>query len=279
MDEYRATNRANWDDRAAAHAVAPSYHVDRLVEDPDALSEVVAFDAPYLGDVAGLDLLHLQCHIGTDTLSWAKLGAHVTGLDFSAASLAQARAIADRMGVAAEWVEAEFYDAPAALGGRQFDVVYTGVGALCWLPDIAGWARVVASCLRPGGRLLVREGHPMMWALDDERDDDVLALRYPYFETDEPNRFDDGGTYAEVPEGTTFETATTYDWSHGIGEILTAVLDAGLVIEGFEEHRFLDWQPWELFEPIPDTGLYRLPERLSDRVPLAYTLQARRPGA
>lgn len=278
LDDWTRTNLAAWDERAPAHAASPEYAVDRLVDDPEHLSGVVAFDRPRMGDVAGIRLLHLQCHIGTDTLSWARLGAQVTGLDFSAASLRVARDLATRMGHDdARFVEATVEDAPAVLAGEEFDVVYTGVGALCWLPSVARWAEVVASLLAPGGRLFIREAHPVLWALDYERDDDLLVLDVPYFEQPEPTRWDEDDTYVEVPDGTRFEQTVSYDWNHGVGEILSAVLDAGLRIERYEEHREVPWRPFELFEPSPDhAGEWVLPAHRRELAPLTYTLIARR---
>jgi 2-polyprenyl-3-methyl-5-hydroxy-6-metoxy-1,4-benzoquinol methylase len=152
MSDYRAVNRANWDDRAQAHAASADYNFDDFVADPAYLSDVVRFDLPLLGDVAGLRGVHLQCHIGTDTLSLARLGATMTGVDFSPRSLEQARRLAEQAGPAVEYVESDLYAAAEALGGATFDLVYTGIGALCWLPDVRAWARTVAALLRPGGR-------------------------------------------------------------------------------------------------------------------------------
>jgi SAM-dependent methyltransferase len=277
LDEHRSANRANWDDRALIHAGSGGYDLDGFVADPTRLSGVVDFDRHAVGDVTGRRLVHLQCHIGTDTLSWARLGAEVTGYDFSAASLEAARDLAARAGIDATFVEGELYDAPQLLDRESFDVVYTGTGALCWLPDIRRWAQVVASLLRPGGRLLVREGHPVLWALDHDREDDALVVATPYFETAVPMRWDDPFTYGDGGKAT-LAHATTYEWNHGIGEILTAVLDAGLTIEAFTEHRSLEWQAWHLFALNEATGRYELPEHLRDRVPLMYTLVATKRG-
>ena len=277
LDEYREANLANWNDRVPVHASSDTYDLDRFDAGRDDISSVVDLDRRSIGDVAGKRLLHLQCHIGTDTVSWGRLGASVTGYDFSAPALEQARRLAARMGLEdARFVEGELYDAPERLAGERFDVVYTGVGALCWLPDIRRWAEVVASLLAPGGTLLMREGHPVLWALDHDRDDDQLVLATPYFETAEPIRWDDAETYTEGGEGA-IEHTVTYEWNHGLGEILTAVLDAGLTIRRFEEHRDLEWAAWHLFTPDADTGRYRLPEELRDRVPCMYTLVAERP--
>lgn len=146
-------NRANWNERAGLHAASPDYEAETFVATPEHLSAVVRFDLPRLGDIAGLRAVHLQCHIGTDTLSLARLGAHMSGLDFSPASLQQARRLAARCGTAIDYVESSVYDAATALPRASFDLVYTGIGALNWLPRIDDWARNVAALLKPGGRL------------------------------------------------------------------------------------------------------------------------------
>jgi 2-polyprenyl-3-methyl-5-hydroxy-6-metoxy-1,4-benzoquinol methylase len=139
MGDYRDINRANWDERAPAHATSPDYNVQRFVDDPAFIGDVVRFDRPLLGDLNGLRGVHLQCHIGTDTVSLSRLGARMTGLDFSPASIEQARALVARSGDDVTFVESDVYDAKSALGGEQFDLVFTGIGALCWLPSISRW--------------------------------------------------------------------------------------------------------------------------------------------
>ena len=271
MEHYGAVNRANWDERVAAHAASPDYHVDEFIADPSYLSEVVRFDLPLLGDVRGLRGVHLQCHIGTDTISLARLGASMTGVDFSGPAVRQARALAEQTGADATFVESDVYEAADAVGRGAFDLVFTGIGALCWLPSISRWARVVASLLRPGGRLFIREGHPMLWTLQDGRDDNLLVVEYPYFEREEPIVFDEGGTY--VATDVVFEQTVTHEWNHGLGEIVTALLDAGLVITGLTEHDSVPWeaQPGQM-EQIGG-GEWRLAER-PWRLPHSYTLQA-----
>ena len=275
MDEYLEVNRLNWDERATVHAASAEYGFDRFVSDSEHLSDVVRFDRPLLGDVTGLTGIHLQCHIGTDTVSLARLGADMTGLDFSPASLAQARRIARLAGADVRFVEAAVYDAPGALGPELFDLVYTGIGALCWLPDIARWARVVAGLLRPDGRLFIREGHPVLWALDDPRPDGLLAVEYPYFEREEPMVFDEGGTYVDTDA--VFTHNRTHEWNHGLGEIVTALMAAGMDLTGLVEHDSVPWDalPGQM-EPVGG-GEWRLADR-PWRLPHTYTLQAiRRP--
>jgi SAM-dependent methyltransferase len=271
VEDYAELNRASWDERAPAHAASPGYAVERFASDPGYLSEVVRFDLPLLGDISGLRGAHLQCHIGTDTVSLARLGASMTGLDFSSASIAQARRIAGLAGADVRFVEAGVYDAVTVLGAQSFDLVYTGIGALCWLPDIARWAGVVAGLLRPGGRLFIREGHPVLWALDDTRDDGLLVLEYPYVERAEPMVFDEGGTYVETDA--VFTHNRTHEWNHGLGQIVTALMTAGMDLTGLTEH---DSVPWEALpgrmEELPD-GEWRVADR-PWRLPHSYTLQA-----
>jgi SAM-dependent methyltransferase len=275
VTDYRAVNRANWNERAPAHAASPDYAVDRYLADPSYLSHVVRFDLPRLGDVTGQRGVHLQCHIGTDTISLSRLGARMTGLDFSGASLAVARDLAARAGAEIEYVEAEVYDAPDVLGSGGFDLVFTGVGALCWLPDVARWARVVSALLRPGGRLFIREGHPMLWAIDETRSDGVLAVDYPYFETAEPLVWEEDGTY--VATDASFQHNVTHSWNHGLAEVVTAVMAAGLELTMLEEHDSVPWNaiPGRMTRDEHDE--YRLTER-PERLPCTYTLQARKPG-
>ena len=271
--DYLAVNRANWDDRAAAHVASPEYAVDRYVDDPVHRSTVVRFDEPRLGDVAGLRGVHLQCHIGTDTLSLHRLGARMTGVDLSPASIAQARSLAERAGAAVDYVEADVYAAREALGGRSFDLVYTGVGALGWLPSIQRWAEVVVGLLAPGGRLFLREGHPMLWALDDARTD-LLEVAHPYFETPDPLVWDEPGTYVETDVEITH--TRTMEWNHGLGETVGALLDQGLVLTMLEEHRSVPWEALPGRMDRGDDGEWRLREH-PERLPLSYTLQAVRP--
>ena len=274
MDDYLEVNRLNWDERAPAHAASPDYGFSRFVADPRHLSGVVRFDLPLLGDLVGLTGIHLQCHIGTDTLSLARLGARMTGLDLSPASLEQARRLAAEAGPAVDYVEADTYSAPRALGGRTFDLVYTGIGALCWLPDIDRWAGVVDDLLVPGGRLFVREGHPMMWAVDERRTD-VLSLGYPYFETPEPWDDEEPGTY--VATDTEFVHNRAISWNHGLGETVTALLSRGFEVTGLVEHRSVPWDALPGRMTVDgDLGEWSLTEH-GDRLPLSYTLQARKP--
>jgi SAM-dependent methyltransferase len=232
----------------------------------------VRYDLARLGRLDGRDVVHLQCHIGTDTVSLARLGARsVTGLDFSPAALEAGRALARRASADVRFVEADAYDAVGVLGAHCCDVVYTGIGAICWLPDIRRWADVVAGLLRPGGRLFMREGHPVLWAICDPRPDGLLVLEYPYFET-EGTVFVEEDSYAgsgavTVPESVSF--------NHGLGEIFTALTEAGLTVTALEEHREVPWNPLgDAMIPSPDFEEEFVLASGRDRMPLTYTLQA-----
>ena len=270
MDESLALNLASWDERAPAHAASPDYAVERFLRDPSFISDVVRFDLPRLGDIAGLRGVHLQCHIGTDTVSLARLGARMSGLDFSAPALAEARRLATQTGAEIQFGQAEVYDALSVLDGGSFDFVFTGIGALCWLPRIRPWAAVVAELLVPGGWLFIREGHPMLWTVA-ERPGEMLVIDHAYFEREEPLVWDEGGTYVQTD--VTFEHNVTHEWNHGLGEIVTALLDVGMELTMLVEHDSVPWEalPGRMERTAHDE--WTLADR-PWRVPHSYTLRA-----
>ncbi|KJC64911.1 class I SAM-dependent methyltransferase [Agreia bicolorata] len=276
MTDYLNANRDNWNDRASAHAVRTGvgYQVQRYIDDRNLISDVVRFDRERLGPIEGLRTVHLQCHIGTDTLSLARLGAHVTGLDFSPVALDEARALVEESGDAVDFVESDVYSAVDALGEDGFDLVYTGIGALCWLPSIERWAAVVASLLKPGGRLFMREGHPILWTMDERLADD-LHLRFPYFEQTDPLEWNDEASYVETDRPIT--ATKTYEWNHGIGEIVTALLNAGLTLTMLVEHDSVPWRALPGQMLMRPDGEFALDER-AGVAPLSYTIQAVKTG-
>ncbi len=270
MDAPRSDNRDNWDDRVAGHI--EGYRVDHYINEPAHMSDIVMFDKERLGDIAGLDVLHLQCHIGTDTLTLARLGANVTGVDFAPSAIATADDMFARTNTPGRFVLSELYDSPQALQG-QFDIVYTGVGAINWLPDIGGWAGVVDHFVKPGGRLFMTEGHPVAWALDQDREDRLLVLGFPYFE----GRMQTWNEERSYLGDATLTYTTSHEWNHGLGEIFTALLERGFEIRLFEEHRVLPWQMHSWMEVGKD-GWFRFPHEIADQVPLMYTLVAQKPS-
>ena len=272
VDEYIEVNLANWNSRVAHHEHASG--LEQFRTDPAHLSNAVRFDLARLGSIDGLDVVHLQCHIGTDTLSLSRLGARsVTGLDLSAPALAVAAQLAADCDAPIEYVESELYGAVDALGAGRFDVVYTGLGALCWLPDIHRWAQVVAALLRPGGRLFIREGHPMLWTLADPRPDGLLVVEFPYFET-EGVHFSEPVSYVAHDEP--LGSPDIVHFNHGLGEVITALMNSGMALTAIEEHNTVPWNPLDDAMEAVGGGEYRL-RSAPDRLAVTYTLQAAKP--
>lgn len=282
-ERYYDANRSWWDQVVPIHEASRGYDREGFLRGEKPLCPVELAELGPL--VPGKRLLHLQCHFGMDTLGWARLGASVTGLDFSGPAVEAARRLSAESGIPGRFIHANVYDAPAALGGEQFDVVYTGIGALNWLPDVRAWARVAAACVRPGGILYLYEGHPVLFILDPERKDGLLVARERYFEMPAPLASETTTTYVDGPS---FEPRRNYEWNHGLGELVTAVVEAGLRIDFVHEHREIPWQALPWMEPVGPgaTGadgryqanrMWRLPEPQRDVVPLMVSLRATKP--
>jgi SAM-dependent methyltransferase len=268
-------NRANWESRVPIHVGPGGYESERFVSDPSLLSGVVSFDATRLGRLDGLDVVHLQCHIGTDTLSLARLGARSTaGLDFSPSALAHARSLFERTGTAGRFVEGNVYDAVDLLG-ETYDVVYASVGAINWLPSIGRWFTVAHGLLRPGGRVYVRDVHPLLFGIADESTPSNLRIAHDYFETETPGTFEIAQTYAG--DGTPLAHPRTREWSHGMAEIVMGALRAGLVLTELTEDEHIDWVPFDGVVPNDDGPGYVMPPG-APRIPFTFTLDARRPS-
>jgi SAM-dependent methyltransferase len=257
-------NREFWDERVPLHTSSDFYDVEGFKAGREPLE---TFELEDLGDVSGRSLVHLQCHFGLDTLSWARHGARVTGLDFSAPAIEAARKLAADIGVKADFVCADVYDAPAALGGPSFEIVYVNVGAINWLPDIRRWAGVVSALLNPSGVLYMKEVHPFSWVFGD----DDLTVENDYFE--HRNDYEEAGTYAD-PDAPTVHNRTE-EWQHPLGEVVNALIGAGLTLELLREHDHQAYQQWPFMKR--DGLVYRMPED-TPRLPLMYSLRARKPA-
>lgn len=280
VDEALRANRANWDDRAVVHGASEHYDLAALAADSERLSDVITADLPVLcrylpnGSLSGLDVVHLQCHIGTDTLSLSRCGARVTGIDFSATSLAIARRLAADAGHEIRYVEADVMQAAAAVGAEA-DVVYTSIGTICWLNDLTAWARTIAQFLRPGGVFYFRDSHPMLHTVDD-LGEAPFRLRTRYFADGRTQTFENTSTYTDGDHSTIRHTRN-YEWPHPISETVQALLDAGLRLRFIDEGRSLDWQALPEMVPRHHEGrdvTFVLPPPWDERLPLTLTLIA-----
>jgi len=274
-EQELAENRKLWDAWTAIHTTGEFYDVQRFRDDPND-GRIEAWEQAEVGDVGGKTLLHMQCHFGLDTLSWARLGARVTGVDFSEPAIAFANELAAETGLAdrARFVVSNVYDLPGPLEGETFDIVYTGRGALGWLPDLGPWAEAVASFLKPGGCFYIHEGHPVMWAIDDDQTEpNGLRLAYDYW-GGETLSFPVEGSYAD-PEADV-DADVEHGWNHSLGEIVTVLASNGLRIELLDEKRTLHWPASFLVEL--DTGHHGFPPEQRGTIPLMYSLRARKHG-
>ena len=249
MDDYLAANKALWEEWTAIHQTSSFYDLEGFKAGG---SRLRAYEVDEVGDVTGKSLLHLQCHFGIDTLSWARQGARVTGADFSDRAIQLARSLAAELDLDATFVRSDLYDLPAVLDG-QFDVVYTSRGVLGWLPDLERWAEV----------------HPVAQAFAEEPQ---LRLGYPYFPRREPLAVPVQGSYADPTAEV--RQPVEYGWVHSMGEIVSAVAGAGLRIQFLHEFPFVEW-------PVPflvrhDDGTWRLPPDAGGELPLFFSLRATR---
>lgn len=270
--EWLRLNRANWDERAGVHLAPGGYDLSALRAGVGRLTPIEDSELP---PISGKRIVHLQCHIGSDTLVLAQRGAaHVTGLDFSAAAIEAARHLARELALSnrADFVQANLYDALAATPlPHEFDLVFVNWGAICWLPDIGRWVAIVAALLRSGGLLYLVEGHPVAAVYDDAagRDDRPVWFA-PYFGR-APLVISDAADYAN-PD-TRLRNATTHEWIHPLSDVVSALTEAGLSLEWLHEH---DAVPWRMFACLvkSNDGLYRWPDK--PWLPLGFSLLARK---
>lgn len=271
-EAYFEQNRLNWDDRAEIHLrdAAGGYRIEAFLAGEDNLHDI---EHDEIGDVSGLRIAHLQCHIGIDTLCLARRGAACVGLDFSPKAIAAARLLQKKTGLDARFVEGNVHDARELLDGL-FDMVYVTWGAIGWLPDIRRWAEVAASLLKPGGRLYLLEGHPTFMQVDEKADHLKIGFdwRTP---PDQPLTMSEETTY--TGDTTKIAHPVTHEWLHPLSSVVNAVIDAGLAIERLNEHERLAWAfaPWML--PVEGRRrMWVLPDGMP-KMPVAYSLFARKP--
>jgi SAM-dependent methyltransferase len=275
MEHYLESNRKLWNEWTRVHERSDFYNLeafkagktkDRPFDAGPGL-RVRAFEVEELGDVRGKSLLHLQCHFGIDTLSWARLGAKVTGIDFSPDAIAIASALGADLGIDATFIGSSVQDLRGNLEG-EFDVVYTSRGAIWWLDDLDVWAQTIAHFLRPDGVFYITEFHPILMTLGEERD---IRIAYPYFARPDPLSFPVQGSYAD--RDAKIESTTEYGWTHPISEIVTAIARAGLRIEFLHEFDWVDYEIFPMVEQSPD-GKWRLQKDIEGELPLMFSLRA-----
>ena len=270
MDPFRETNRALWDELTDIHVRSDFYAVEEF-KGSDA-PRLDAFEIEEMGNVSGKTLLHLQCHFGQDALSWARLGAEVTGVDFSPKAIEAAQALAADVGIDARFIVSDLYDLPNNLD-EQFDIVYTSNGVLGWLPDIDGWGGIVDRFLKPGGTFYITEFHPVMWAFDDGDDVTDLHLKYPYFAVEKPLEFPVDGDYADPTAQV--ESKTCFSWSFSLADVVTALTSRGLHIEFLHEFDHCASKVFPFLEE-KDRRFY-LPDWIEGEIPLSFSLKATKP--
>lgn len=271
-EDWREANRQCWDEKVGLHLGTPDYDLTPLREGRAVLHPV---EQAELGDVAGLKIAHLQCHFGRDSLTLAQQGAEVVGLDFSGEAVRTATALAEELGLSdrARFVQSDVYDAATALAGEApFDMVFSSWGAIGWLPDLEPWGKVIASLLKPGGRFYFAEGHPFAMVFDEEAgmQGDRPGWFEPYFNR-LPYRDDAPRDYTEAaPE---LSSDHLYWWSHTLGDVMGALLGAGLRLDFFHEH---DQIPWRAFSTLTERpgGMYGWPDK--PWLPLAMSMQLTR---
>jgi len=266
MDEFLRTNRALWDRWTHEHEASPFYDVAGFKAGRERLHSI---ELEELGDVGGKTLLHLQCHFGLDTLAWARRGAAVTGTDLSPESIALARSLSQELKLPAQFVCCDLYDLPSHLTA-EFDIVFTSYGVLHWLRDLRTWGSIIARFLKPGGVFYIVEDHPTFRMFTTENGAGI-KLDNPYFFSETPSRNEITGSYATGFQG---EASTYYMWDHGIGDVLNALIDAGLRIEFLHEFPFAARAKFPFMQQGAD-GWWRLPESYV-QIPFLFSLKARK---
>lgn len=269
-DDHRlAQNRTTWDAWTQLNYESEFYDVESFKQGRSPLDDIVLAG---VGDVDGKRLLHLQCHFGMDTLKWARMGAQVTGVDFSSAAISQARQLAEEIGVEAEFVESSVEAAPSVMKqADSYDVVFTSYGAISWLPSLKPWAKTIAYFLKPGGTFFVADHHPAAWIFDDDDPTPGLRYKYPYF-SQEPISDEQTGNYAQ-PDADV--TTTNHSWQHTFEEILGTLIDAGLTVTELREYDRCAWA-WFPWMEQRDDGFWHMPAEHGD-IPLMFSVTATKP--
>lgn len=266
MDEYYETNKRRWNELVDVHADSDEYDLQGFLAGKSSLKQI---ELEALGNVSGKSLLHLQCHFGLDTISWARLGAKATGVDFSDTAIKLAQEIAQRLDVNIRFICSNIYDLPEILH-EEYDIVFTSYGVLCWLDDIVSWARIIAKYLKPGGTFLLVESRPIFSVFDDDHPNE-FKIKDKYWHSKEPLYFDTDGSY--IDQDVKLINKKSYEWNHTISDILNALIQAGFKITNVQEFPHLPWKPCNLAQKNKD-GEWRIK---GDPLPLCWSVKAIKP--
>jgi len=263
-DKYFETNLRRWNELVDINAKAKSYDLEGFKSGNISLFPI---ELEELGDVKGKSLLHLQCHFGMDTLSWAKLGAKATGIDFSEKAINLAKSLSRELNIPVRFINANLYDIPSILN-EQFDIVFTSYGTICWLPDIVKWAQIISNCLKTDGIFYIIDGHPFGFIIDENQE--PFKVGFNYFSEGTPVFFDEGGAYADPSAD--LKNQASYQWDHPMSDIINAILNADLEID------FLHEFPFTFFNIHPDMKIredgYWEFQNLKFSVPMMFSIKA-----
>jgi len=266
MEHYSQANLDRWNELVGIHAASAFYDLKSFLAGKCSLRSI---EREELGDVSGKSLLHLQCHFGQDSLSWARRGAKVTGADFSSEAIKLARNLNEDLRLDARFICSDLYDLPQVLDG-PFDIVFTSYGAICWLPDLVPWARVIAHFLKPGGTFYIVEIHPLANLFSEDQNAPELTVAYPYFHSATPLKWESPGSYADRQADV--KHRVSYDWVHSLGDVLNALIGAGLEVEYLHEFPYCVCGMLPCMEQGAD-GWWRVKDR-PDTIPFLFSLKA-----
>lgn len=262
-EDYIRHNKDTWDKRTAVHVTSEFYNVEGFLQGDSSLNET---ELSLLGDIKGKSILHLQCHFGMDSLSMARMGAKVTGMDLSGSAIAKAQELNATLGLDAQFICCDVYDLPQHLD-QQFDIIFTSYGVIGWLPDLQRWGKIIHTFLKPGGRFILAEFHPVVWMFDNE----FTRIQYSYFNT-EAIVEDSTGTYTDRSAAIAYKEIS---WNHSLDEVFGGLLQNGLTLTGFREY---DFSHYNCFAHMQQTGERRyIIEPLGHKAPLMYSLTAVKP--
>ena len=268
LEKYFEANQKMWDAFAKLHIDSETYGTKEFLQGKTTLKSI---ELEELGNVRDKTLLHLQCHFGLDTLSWAREGAKVTGVDFSGEAIQLARELTKKTGMEARFIQSNIYDLPDILE-EKFDIIFTSYGVHCWLHDLTRWAEIVAYYLKSGGIFYIAEFHPFMWVFDVDAPDD-FRLKYTYFHDPEPEEFEVDGSYAG--SDLKIDKCVDYEWAHSMGDVINSIIQSGLQIQFLHEFPKSCYQQFPFLKKREDGYWYY--ENSEIQLPLVYSIKATKP--